>query len=325
MLSVLHSVVLIGQTVNGVVSDVNGPLPGANVFVKNTTNGTTTNFDGKYSIEGVSDNDILVVTFLGYTTQEIVINGRATINVSLIEDTKSLEEVVVVGYGTKKKSLVTGAISSVNSDQFETATNQRVEQVLQGRAAGVTVSSSSGSPGSGAKIRIRGTGSSGDSSPLYIVDGVKVNNIDNIIPSDIENVEVLKDAASSAIYGTEGANGVVIITTKKGKIGKSVVNVNTQVGYESVRTKMELMDAEQFVTYMNEAGFDIEDNGYDTNWIDETFTSGLFQRHDVSFSGASEKTSYYVSGSYLDQEGVITGLGIRVIKDILLEPILKPM
>jgi len=306
--SCVSTISLKAQTVSGLISDSSGPLPGANVFIKNTNNGTITNFDGIYIINGVNDGAILVVEFLGYASQEILISNKNEIDVVLVEDTSQLDEVVVVVYGTKKKSLVTGAISSVSSDQFETASNQRVEQVLQGRTAGVTVTSSSGSPGSGSKIRIRGTGSNGDTSPLYIVDGIKISNIDNLVPSDIANIEVLKDAASTAIYGSEGANGVIIISTKQGKVGKSVFSVNSQIGFESIRTDMELMNAAQFVEYMNEAGqLNVQLNGVDTDWIEETFQDALVQRHDVSFSGASEKTSYYLSGSMLDQEGVISG------------------
>lgn len=296
------------QSISGVVSDVNGPLPGANVIVKGTTNGTTTDFDGKFTLNEISSNSILQISFVGYATMEVAVNGKTTINIVLKEDANSLEEVVVVGYGTKKKSLVTGSISSIDSDQIQSASTQRVEQVLQGRTSGVTVVSSSGSPGSGAKVRIRGTGSNGNSDPLYIVDGMKVSAIDNIAPSDIANVEVLKDAASAAIYGTEGANGVVIITTKQGKKGESVISYNSQFGVQSVRTDMELMNASQFVTYMNEMGqAGVVSNGINTNWIDETFNDAFVQRHDISISGANEKLSYYLSGSFLDQDGTVGG------------------
>jgi len=294
------------QEVSGTISDANGPLPGASIVVKGTTNGTTTDFDGNYTLENVASDAILKVTFVGFATQEIAVNGKSTISVELIEESDVLEQVIVVGYGVKKKSLVTGAISSLDSKEIETVSSPRVEQVLQGRVSGVTVISSSGSPGSGAKVRIRGTGSNGSSDPLYIVDGMKVSSMDNIAPSDISNIEVLKDAASSAIYGTEGANGVVIITTKQGKVGEQIVSFNASLGSQSVNTDMELMNASQFVTYMNEAGeSSVVDNGYDTNWIDETFDNAFVQRYNLSFSGASEKISYFFSGSYIDQEGTV--------------------
>jgi len=294
------------QSVSGTVSDANGPLPGASVVVKGTTNGTTSDFDGKFIMDNVAADAVLQITFIGYKLKEVSVAGQATIDIILVEDADQLEEIVVIGYGTKKKSLVTGAISSLDSKEIENASSPRVEQILQGRVSGVTVTSTSGAPGSGAKVRIRGTGSNGNSDPLYIVDGMKVSSMDNISPSDIANIEVLKDAASSAIYGTEGANGVVIITTKQGKIGEQVVSFNTSLGSQSVNTKMELMNADQFVAYMNEAGeATVVDNGYNTDWIDETFNSAFVQRYDLSFSGATEKLSYYLSGSYLDQGGTV--------------------
>lgn len=304
--SLLLGVYAQAQSISGTVSDANGPLPGASIVVKGTSNGTTTDFDGNYMIENVATDAVLEVSFVGYGTKEVSVDGKTTINVVLTEDADQLDEVIVVGYGTKKKSLVTGAISSLDSKDIESSSSPRVEQVLQGRVSGVTVVSTSGSPGSGAKVRIRGAGSNGNSDPLYIVDGMKVSSMDNIAPSDIANIEVLKDAASSAIYGTQGANGVVIITTKQGKIGEQVISFSSSLGSQSVNTKMKLMDASQFVTYMNEAGeATVVDNGIDTDWIDETFNSAFVQRYDISFSGATEKISYYLSGSYLDQDGTV--------------------
>lgn len=295
-----------GQNLKGIVSDSSGELPGVNIIVKGTTNGTTTGLDGSYVLTNVKPTDIIVFSYVGYKTLEMGVEGKLVLNVILEEDTNSLDEVVVIGYGAKKKSLVTGAISSIDSKQIKSSSNQRVEQVLQGRTSGVTVSSSSGSPGSGAKIRIRGAGSSGNSNPLYIVDGMKTSSIASIAPSDISSIEILKDAASAAIYGTEGANGVVIITTKKGKVGELKVGFNSQFGMQFVNSKMELMDASQFVTYMNEAGqAGVVDNGYNTDWIKETFSPASMMRYDLNLSGASEKTSYYTSISHLSQDGVV--------------------
>jgi len=295
-----------GQNLKGIVSDSSGELPGVNIIVKGTTNGTTTRLDGSYVLTNVKPTDIIVFSFVGYRTMEIGVEGRVVLDVLLEEDTNNLDEVVVVGYGAKKKSLVTGAISSIDSKQIKSSSNQRVEQVLQGRTSGVTVSSSSGSPGSGAKIRIRGAGSSGNSNPLYIVDGMKTSSISSIAPSDIANIEILKDAASAAIYGTEGANGVVIITTKKGSVGEMKVGFNSQFGMQFVNSNMNLMNASQFVTYMNEAGqAGVVDNGYNTDWIKETFSPASMMRYDLNLSGATEKTSYYTSISHLKQNGVV--------------------
>ncbi|WP_406685170.1 TonB-dependent receptor [Seonamhaeicola sp. MEBiC1930] len=298
--------IIYAQSVSGTVSDKDGiPIPGANVLVKGTSTGTVTDFDGKFEIN-VNNGEVLVFSFVGYQTREFNYTGQSSVNVTLDDDASVLDEVVVVGYGTKKKSLVTGAISSISSKDIENTSAPRVEQVLQGKTSGVTVVSSSGSPGSGAKIRIRGAGSNGNSDPLFIVDGIKVSSIDNISPNDIANIEVLKDAASSAIYGTQGANGVIIITTKQGRVGETVFTYSTQLGTQSLRTDMELMNASQFVTYMQEAGHtQVVDNGINTNWLNETFQNAPTQRHDISISGATEKTSFYFSGSYIDQEGLI--------------------
>lgn len=306
--SLLLSVVVNAQDVKGSVSDTTGGLPGVSVLVKGTSKGVETNLEGNYLIKDVKSNATLVFSYLGYKTIEVAINGKSVINIQLEEDLNTLEEVVVVGYGTKKKSLVTGAISSIASKDIKSVSNQRVDQILQGRTSGVTVSTSSGSPGSGAKIRIRGTGSSGNSDPLFIVDGMKVSTIDNITPSDIANIEILKDASSAAIYGTEGANGVVIVTTKQGVEGDMKVNFNTQLGVQFVNSDMDLMNASQFVTYMNEAGISsVVDNGIDTNWIDETFDTAFMQRYDISLSGGKKNTTYYFSASHTNQKGIVGG------------------
>lgn len=306
---VLCGCFLQAQTVTGKVTSADLPLPGASVIVKGTSNGASTDFDGNYTLNNVSSDAILVISYLGYITQEIAVEGRSVINISLEEDENALSEVVVVGYGTKKKSLLTGAISSVSSKDIENSSNQRVESVLQGRTSGVFVTSSSGSPGQGAQIRVRGAGSSGNSEPLYIVDGMKSSSIATIAPNDIESIEVLKDAASAAIYGTEGANGVILITTKRGRSGDIKVNFSTQLASQFINTDMELMNASQFVQYMNEAGItSVVDNGYDTNWIDETFDSAPLTRYDLSVSGGiGEKTSFYASMGHLDQEGIVIG------------------
>lgn len=309
VLSLLFGVHLQAQTITGKVTSSGAPLPGASIIVKGTSNGTSTDFDGNYTLENVSSDATLQVSYLGFVTQEIPVEGRSVINVDLVEDTNSLDEVVVVGYGTKQKSLVTGAISSVDSKQIENSSNQRVETVLQGRTSGVFVTSSSGSPGQGAQIRIRGAGSSGNSEPLYIVDGMKSSSIATIAPNDIESIEVLKDAASAAIYGTEGANGVVLITTKSGRGGDIKVNFSTQLATQFVNTDMKLMNASQFVQYMNEAGnTSVVDNGYNTDWIEETFDSAPLTRYDLSVSGGiGKRTSFYASMGHLEQEGIVGG------------------
>lgn len=297
------------QSIRGTVSDATGPLPGASILVKGTNNGTTSDFDGNFMLENIASDAVLQISFVGYITQEVAVNGKTKINVVLVEDANSLEEVVVVGYGSKKKSLVTGAISSIKSEDMQNNGTTRVEQAIQGKVSGISVLSNSGSPGAGSKIRIRGTGSNGNADPIYIVDGMKTYSIDNINGGDIESIEILKDAASSAIYGTEGANGVVIVTTKSGKnYDKPLISYNSQFGVQSERTKMELMNESQYRTYLNEAGVqDIPSNGIDTNWLNEVFEDAWMEKHHLSFAGGTEKSTYLLSGSYTNQDGIVGG------------------
>ena len=224
-----------GQTITGVVSDSSSPLPGANVFVKNTNNGTTTNFDGQYTLENVSNDAILVVSFLGYTTQEINVSGRSNINVTLQEDTKSLEEVVVIGYSSKSTRDITGSIEVVDVENLQKTAPLSVEQALQGQASGVTVGAQGG-PGGAAAVRIRGISSVNGADPLYVIDGTPTGaGLNDLNPADIESIQVLKDASSTAIYGNRAANGVIIVTTKKGKRNNKVnFNLNSWTGMDYI-------------------------------------------------------------------------------------------
>ena len=296
------------NTVTGVVYDGNNAtLPGATVLVKGTTLGTTTDLEGKFTLQVPSTATTLVVSFIGMVSQEVAIT-KESIKVTLLSAATDLEQVVVVGYGSKKKSLVTGAISSVKAKDLQTTSSSRADQAIQGKTAGVMVLPTSGSPGAGSKIRIRGTNSNSNSNPLFIVDGMKTGDINNIDPGDIESMEVLKDAASSAIYGTEGANGVILITTKSGKSGKGVVNYDFQFGMQSVRTDMKLMDATQYKQWMTESGQVTQDRfGANTDWLSETFESAPMQKHYLSFSGGNDKTTYMISGSYNTQDGIVGG------------------
>lgn len=291
-----------------VADDAGNPLIGVNVVVDGTTVGTITDIDGNFSFSYSAPEAKLKVSFIGYQTQLVDAKANGSVSIVLKEDLLGIDEVVVVGYGAQKKSLVTGAISSVKAEDIATSAATRVEQALQGRSAGVSILPASGSPGAGSKIRIRGVNSNGNSNPLFIVDGMKTGSIDNISPSDIESVEVLKDAASAAIYGTEGANGVIIITTKGGKKGETLVSYNFQAGMQSARTKMELMNADQYVNFLKEAGvMTISDYTTDTNWLDEIFENAPMQKHHISISGGSDRSTYMVSGSYQTQDGIVGG------------------
>ncbi len=299
-------IVLQGFTVTGRVTEGDEALPGVNVLVKGTSEGTVTDIDGRYSIVAPSDNTTLIFSFVGYTTEEININNRSVINVSLTQDVKSLEEIVVIGYGAQQKSLVTGSISSVKASDIENTSISRAEQVLQGRTAGIQVLPTSGSPGAGMKVRVRGAGSTGNSNPLFIVDGIKASDINYLAPEDIESMEVLKDGAASAIYGAEGGSGVVIITTKSGKEGPGVLNYTFQYGTQSVGNLPDMMNAAQYSQYMAEAGRPTVGNA-NTNWLEELFETAPMQKHHLSFTAGSQATSMFTSLTYLNQDGVVGG------------------
>jgi len=296
------------KTVSGVVYDENkATVPGATIMIKGTNDGALSDMDGKFTLKAPASATTLVVSFVGMITQEVAITGESLV-ITLSASTTSLEQVVVVGYGVKKKSLVTGSISSVKSKDLQSTASSRADQAIQGKISGVMVLPTSGSPGAGSKIRIRGTNSNSNSNPLYIVDGMKTSDINNIDPGDIESMEVLKDAASSAIYGTEGANGVILITTKSGKSGKSEIMYDFQFGTQSVRSDMKLMDTTQYRQWMTESGQVTKNRfGANTDWLEETFQTAPMQKHHLSFSGGNDKTVFMVSGSYLTQDGIVGG------------------
>lgn len=301
------------QAVSGIVTDAsNGAtLPSVNILVKGTSTGIVTDMDGKYSID-VNENATLVFSFIGYSTQEIVVGKNQKIDVVLETETEGLDEVIIVGYGIQKKSLVTGAISSIKGDDLANTSQARVESMLQGRTAGVSLAPSSGAPGADVKIRIRGAGSNGNSNPLFIIDGMKTSDASFLESSDIESIEILKDAASSAIYGSEGANGVIIITTKTGKKGDGLITYNFQYGSQSAPTMPKMMNKDQYLKWMTEIGEPIGANiikpaDQGTQWLDEIFTNAPMKKHNLTFSGGSEKSSYLLSLSYLDQDGILGG------------------
>ncbi|MFW0739701.1 SusC/RagA family TonB-linked outer membrane protein [Flavobacterium sp. N502536] len=319
--SLLFSVIAMAQdvTVNGIINDESGmPVPGASILVKGTTKATASDFDGKFQIQ-VPSNGVLTITFIGYAPVNEAVNGRTKMTIKLLPESQSLNEVVVVGYGTQKKSVVTGAISSVKAADLEKVPNGRVEQSLQGRVAGVSVAATSGQPGSASKVRVRGvtTFREGGNDPLWVVDGIAVdaNAIGFINQSDIESIEVLKDAASAAIYGTRAATGVILVTTKKGKSGKISVNYNGFAGTSAPAKRLDLLNAEQYGRIMNDKS--IADGGAikypnpaslgkGTDWQDAIFNDSAFRyTHELSISGGSEKSTFYVSFGIQDQEGIV--------------------
>jgi TonB-linked SusC/RagA family outer membrane protein len=299
-----------GLQVKGVVTsaDDGQPIPGVSISVKSTTTGILTDVNGAFTLN-VPANSTLVFSFVGMKTQEIQVTASTTLNVVLQSELTAMEEVVVVGYGVQKKSLVTGAISSIKAEDIINLSITRPEQALQGKTAGVQVISAGGSPGAGIKVRIRGVSTNGSSNPLYVVDGVKSGDINYLDPNDIESMEVLKDAASAAIYGAEGANGVVMITTKTGKAGISVINYEIQTGWLSVTHKPNVMATPAYIKYQNEAGRTIDalSSTVNNNWLNDIFETGFMQKHHLSYTGGNDKSNFSISGSYLTQDGIITG------------------
>lgn len=308
-------------TVSGrVVNARNEPLTGVSVTIKDNPGGTSTDNNGAFSLSVPDLNATLIFSYVGFASQEVNLQGRSSLNITMSATSSSLDEVVVVGYGTQKKSVVTGAISSVKASDLENQQIGRLEQALQGRATGLTIASSSGAPGSAATVRVRGITSLNDGAnePLYVVDGVVIanGNIDYLNPGDIESIEVLKDAASAAIYGARSAAGVILVTTKKGKAGDLRINYNGYYGFQGPAKKLNLLDATQYATLRNEqAQNDNTANlpfanpnqyGKGTDWQDEIFNNhAKIQNHESSLSGGGDRFSFYSSFGYFGQDGIV--------------------
>ena len=300
-------------TVKGKVTDSRGePVIGATVMLSsNQTVGTQTDLSGNYSIS-VPSNASLIFSCVGYATQTVVLAGRSVIDIVLAEDTEFLEETVVIGYGVQKKSDVTGAIASVKESDLENRTAIDVAQALQGKAAGVQIVNASGAPGAASSIQIRGYSSNSKTSPLMIVDGLKVNDISYLDPESIASIEILKDAASAAIYGVEAGNGVVLVTTKSGQKGSGRVFYNFQHSIQNVAHLPEMMNAKEYMDYMVLAGAATQDSfGYDgktdTKWTDYMLETGHQQRHTVGVEGGNDRAKFYTSLSYTDNNGIVKG------------------
>lgn len=308
--------------VQGTVKDAVGSVPGASVIVKGTTNGTIADIDGKFSMK-VPAGAVLEVSCIGYVTVEVPAgNGQTPLTIVLKEDTELLEEVVVVGYGTIKKSDLTGAVAAVNSDKIKDSPAANVGQALQGKVAGVQIIDS-GSPGSNVNIKVRGLGSINNCDPLVVIDGVPTDlGLNAINTEDIERIDVLKDASATAIYGSRGANGVVMVTTKRGKSGDGKISVNANFSLQTPTNVPQMLNAAQYAQLSNEmmanSGRNVNPDwadpatlGAGTNWLGELLGTGKLQKYNVSYSGGNDKTNYYVSGGFLDQTGVVRNVGYR--------------
>lgn len=329
------------MTLTGTVSDAAGTgVPGTSVYIKGTTRGTVTDLNGKYQLK-VNNNEVIVFQSIGYATQEITFGGQTTLNVVLAEDVQQLKDIVVIGYGTQERVDVTGAITSIKGSDIQNIPTPSFDAALQGRAAGLQVTQSSGIPGSAVRMRIRGQASlSGDSEPLYVLDGVPIttgdlskrdgsangtngNVLADINPNDIESIEVLKDAGATAIYGSRAANGVILITTKRGKSGKTVFNVGYNFGITDVTRRVPFLNATEYLTLLDEAyrnsndglplpaDFPLQrgltpggvvDAGTNTNWFDQVLRQGTSQEANINASGGTEKTRFYIGATYSKQE-----------------------
>ena len=305
-----------GKTIKGVINDEQGEtIIGASVIIKGEDTGTTSDMDGRFTLEA-PEGAILVISYIGYHTQEVKVRKRSLLRVVLKEDNQLLDEVVVVGYGTVKKSDLTGAVSGVSNRQYKNQPVQRVENILQGRTPGVEVTATSGMPGASMKVRVRGTTSINKSSdPLYVIDGIiSSSGLDGINPSDIQSMEILKDASSTAIYGSRGSNGVILITTKQGSEGKAQVTFDASVGLSTVRKQYELLNAYEYATALNDirgsstiSAEDLEAYKNGTkgiNWTDLLTRTGITQDYRLAISGGNEKVKYLISGNVLDQEAI---------------------
>jgi TonB-dependent starch-binding outer membrane protein SusC len=314
--------------VSGTVTDANTgePLPGVNIVVEGTTQGVNTDVDGKYSLTVNSPDAMLVFSFLGYDKERIQVNGKNVIDVQLKPDVQALDEVVVIGYGVQKKKLVTGATSQVKGSDLEKLNTTNALQALQGQTTGVNITTSSGQPGEGMKVTVRGLGTIGNAGPLYIVDGVQTGDIKYLNNSDIESIDVLKDAASAAIYGSRAANGVILITTKQGKAGKSQISLDAYYGYQNRAKRIETLNAHDYAMIMNEQHINSGGNpsslpfnisnlpAYnaagvaDNNWLDKMFVkNAVTQNYSLGISGGNEQSVYSMSLSYTGQEGIVGG------------------
>ncbi|MBQ8153469.1 MAG: SusC/RagA family TonB-linked outer membrane protein, partial [Prevotella sp.] len=323
---------LSAKTISGTVvsSTDNEPLIGATVQVDGAQGGTITDFEGNFTIEA-NEGQTLVVSYIGYVTKKVKIAGTSRLTITLDEDKASLDEVVVIGYGVQKKKLVTGATVQVKGDDIAKLNTTNPLQALQGQTPGMTIISESGQPGEGLKVNIRGLGTTGSSGPLYIIDGVR-GDISTLNNADIESIDVLKDAASAAIYGSQSANGVVLITTKSGKEGRAVVSFDGYWGWQNAPRKMKMLNSKQYMTIMDEQNinsggsaydwyglnadgsmkyasiFDKDGNLIDTDWVNEMFKDNAqTYSANLSISGGSQKGNYAISLGYMNQEGIVGG------------------
>ncbi|WP_394775280.1 SusC/RagA family TonB-linked outer membrane protein [Flavobacterium sp.] len=323
LFTLLFSSIIAAQSVKGIVTDNLGPVPQVNVTIKGTAINTITDFDGNYFFNKVNPDAVLIFSYIGYQTQEVSVSGRTNLPVTLKEDINTLNEVVVVGYTSEKKSAITGAVATVNMDEMAKTKVADVGQALQGQVAGVFVSANTGAPGDGLKIRIRGEGTLGNNDVLYVVDGVATRDISFLNQSDVKTMTVLKDAAASAIYGSRASAGVIVITTKNGSKGKTSINAEYYTGVNYATNLPKLLNSDQYLAVKDQAWHNTAGNASDaispyqkdrartdfanTDWLNKLFTAGLTTNFQLSANGGNETTQYLISGGYFAQNGIVIG------------------
>ncbi|RZK56169.1 MAG: SusC/RagA family TonB-linked outer membrane protein [Pedobacter sp.] len=303
------------NTAKGIVTDADGiPLPGVVITVKSSGKSTQTAENGAFSVEFSQPTDELTFSYVGFTTQTLIVSAGQTINVTLAKSVEALNEVVVMGYGTQKRKDVLGAVSVITSEDFEDRPSTNLGYSMQGKAAGVQIIRPSGKPQGGFSLRVRGTTSiSAGSEPLYVIDGVPTQLLYDINPNDIETISILKDASSSAIYGAAGANGVVLITTKRGKTGKAKLNLSAYTGVSKTANRLDVLDRTQYIALMDEIGQVANWNNFtaNTNWHNEVFRTANLQNYQLSVDGGNDNTKYYISGAYVKEQGVVKANDVK--------------
>lgn len=336
-----------GKAIAGnVLDEKNQPLPGVNILEKGTTNGTTTDANGRFSLTVADEKSVIILSFIGYLTSEFIVGNQTQITVNLQPDVQSLDEVIVVGYGAVRKSDITGSVASVKSEDLNRSALASLDQGLTGRAAGVQISSQTGQPGGATSIRIRGGNSiNSRNEPLYVIDGFPyyndneasqagviggapaVNVLATLNPGDIESIEILKDASATAIYGSRGANGVILITTKRGKEGKAKVEYDTYIGFQNVIKILPVLNAREYAEFRNESFVDgrglngtgkptyspeqVQSFGEGTNWQEELYQRAPINNHQLTFTGGTDRAQYAISANYFDQNGIVLGTNLK--------------
>ena len=297
------------KAVTGRITDANGlALPGVNIIEKGTVNGVMSDADGKFNLNVASANSVLVFSFIGYVSQEVTVGTQTAINISLVESATALDEIVVVGYGTQQKRAISGSVTNVTEKSFNAGITRTAADFIQGKVAGLTITTSTGDVTAEQSMRLRGTSSlTGSSEPFVVIDGVPGLGLSSVAPQDIESISVLKDASAAAIYGSRSASGVILITTKKGVQNRTSVDYNVYGAVDIVSNLPEVLTAAEYKKYAADNNIDISvfDKGANTSWFDEITRTGISQNHDLSVSGAGTNNSYRVSISYLDQQGVV--------------------